>query len=163
MSVNIMSFRGLIDEMKMVGAGKKKPSPRSDRNSYESKAAHAFAMKLAKGKGAAAPSAKALATAAELDIAALAGVTRLMSRENQILLRLIAQGGVLSLSDLAEKSHRAETNLSRTVKKFERIGVLKLVPGIGRAKIPTLAMKSFQVNVNVITGKFSVLSAEENI
>ena len=93
----------------------------------------------------------------------MAGVTRLMSRENQTLLRLIAAGGVLSISDLAEKSHRAETNLSRTVKKFERIGVLKLVPGTGRAKVPMLAMKSFQVHVNVMTGKFSVLSAEESV
>ena len=69
----------------------------------------------------------------------------------------------MSISDLAEKSYRAETNLSRTVKKFERIGVLKLVPGVGRAKVPMLAMKSFQVNVNVMTGKFSVHSAEESV
>ena len=162
MNATVMSFRNLIDEMKTVAVGGKKPAGRSGKSSYESKAAHAFAMKLSNKKGPAKPSVKPTAAKIELDITALAGVTRLMSRENQILLRLIAEGGVLSISDLAEKSHRAETNLGRTVKKFERIGVLKLVPGVGRAKVPMLAMKSFQVNVNVITGKFSVLSAEES-
>ena len=49
------------------------------------------------------------------------------------------------------------------MKKFERLGVLKLVPGAGRAKVPMIAMKSFQVNVNVMTGKFSVLAAEESV
>ena len=163
MNATVMSFHGLIDEMKTVAAGGKKPTIRSGKSSYQSKAAHAFAMKLAKKKGSTMPSAKATAAKTELDIAALAGVTRLVSRENQILLQLIAAGGVLSISDLAEKSHRAETNLSRTVKKFERMGVLKLVPGVGRAKVPMLAMKSFQVHVNVMTGKFSVLSAEESV
>ena len=163
MNATVMSFRGLIDEMKAVAAGEKKPTIRSGKNSYESTAAHAFAMKLAKKKVSAKPSVKATVAKTELDIAALAGVTRLMSRENQTLLQLIAAGGVSSISDLAEKSHRAETNLSRTVKKFERIGVLKLVPGVGRAKVPMLAMKSFQINVNVMTGKFSVLAAEESV
>ena len=48
MNATVMSFRGLMDEMKTVAAGREKPITRPGKNSYESKAAHAFAMKLAK-------------------------------------------------------------------------------------------------------------------
>ena len=82
MNATVMSFRGLMDEMKTVAAGGEKPITHSGKNSYESTAAHAFAMKLPKKKGPATPSAKATAAKTGLDIAALAGITRLMSKEN---------------------------------------------------------------------------------
>ena len=55
MNATVMSFRGLMDEIKTVAAGGEKPITRSGKNSYESKAARAFAMKLAKKKGPATP------------------------------------------------------------------------------------------------------------
>jgi predicted transcriptional regulator len=94
-----------------------------------------------------------------LNITSLAGVTRLISRENQELLQIIAKGKVTSLSDLAKKTNRAESNLSRTLKKLETIGVLELMPGIGRAKIPRLSVESFQVEIDVVTGNVHMVSA----
>jgi predicted transcriptional regulator len=96
-----------------------------------------------------------------LNITSLAGVTRLISRENQQLLQIIAKGDVTSLADLAGKTHRAESNLSRTLKKLESIGVLELVPGLGRAKIPKLSIESFQVEIDVVTGQVHMVSARK--
>jgi len=158
MNATVMNFRSLIDEMKAVASGSKKPSAEVSKTTYESQAAYDFVQKLSKSQGVAKSGPYLPPTA--LDISALAGVTRLMSAENRLLLQIIARGDVVSISDLAAKTHRAETNLGRTVKKFEKIGVLRLVPGVGKAKVPQLAMKSFQVTVDIVAGKFSVLSAE---
>ncbi len=104
-------------------------------------------MKLAAPKPVKAELIQAKAAGPEdsLNITNLAGMTRLMSKENQELLQLIAKGGVKSVADLAAKSHRAESNLSRTLKKLQAIGLLELIPGEGKAKIPQITMQSFQV------------------
>lgn len=153
---NVMSFRSLIDEMKAVAQGQKMPVVRQDKNVYASNAAKHFAQNLM-GKNALAES----KASSPLNIDSLVGVTRLINSENQTLLKLIAEGGVTSVADLATKSHRAGANVSRTLKKLVEIGVLKLVPGAGRAKVPQLAVRSFQVNVDVVTGEVQFISAEE--
>lgn len=158
MNKQIVSFRGLIDEMKSVAQGSGSPVIRSDKTAYTSQTARTFAQKIQGDK--------AMATASEsgqaaLNITSLAGVTRLISRENQALLQIIAKGGVTSLADLAGKTNRAESNLSRTLKKLETIGVLELVPGAGRAKIPRLSVASFQVEIDVVTGQVHMVSARK--
>jgi predicted transcriptional regulator len=66
-----------------------------------------------------------------------------------------------TVADLAGKTIRAESNLSRTLKKLETIGVLELVPGLGRAKIPKLSIESFQVEIDVVTGQVHMVSARK--
>lgn len=158
---NVMSFRSLIDEMKAVADGRQKPTVRADKNVYASEAAKSFVKKLTASKTPAPVKWSTTKPVASLNINGLAGVTRLMTRENQALIQLIAKGDVTSVADLAVKSHRAESNLSRTLKKLMEIGILKAMPGRGRAKVPKLAVQSFQVAIDVVTGHVTVVSAEE--
>lgn len=158
MASNVTSFRSLIDEMKAVAEGRGKPPVRAGKDVYASKAARDFARKVNIGRGAAATTVEP-PTAGALDISTLAGVTRLMSRENQELLRCIAQGEVNSVAELAHKTGRAEPNVSRTLKKLADIGVVELVPGVGRAKRPRLAIRSFNVDIDVMTGSVRVVAA----
>jgi hypothetical protein len=44
-------------------------------------------------------------------------------------------------------------------KQLEAIGVLELVPGMGRAKIPRLSVESFRVDIDVVTGEVHMVSA----
>ena len=156
----VMSFRRLIDEMTAVTEGRQKPTARADKNIYASEAAKSFVSKLRAHKRPAQAKPVPAKPGSSLNIDGLAGVTRLMTRENQALLQIIANGDVTSVADLAARSRRAESNLSRTLKKLEEIGVLKLIPGAGRAKVPRLAVLSFLVNVDVVTGQVTVVSAE---
>lgn len=158
MSKQILSFRGLIDEMKSVVKGRQPSVLRKDRTVYTSQTARNFARKI---QGENSGSHSTQPGHATLNITSLAGVTRLISRENQELLQIIAKGEVTSLSDLADKTNRAESNLSRTLKKLEAIGVLELMPGIGRAKIPRLSVESFQVEIDVVTGHVHMVSARK--
>ena len=159
MNTDIISFRALIDEMKATAEGRKKPADRRGKNTYASAAARDFASRRAganpgvKGKQAGA--------AASLDITSLSGVTRLMSPDNQALMQLIAKGDIKSVADLAAKSHRAESNLSRTLKKFEAIGLLRLAPGQGRAKVPQLTVTSFAVTIDILSGKVLVTGMQQ--
>ena len=155
MAPNAMSFRKFVDEMKAVAEGRKKAPVRADKQVYANEAARVFAQKL----GAAEK--RARKAAPDINITTLAGVTRLMSRDNQELLRLISEAEVSSVAELAVKAKRAESNLSRTLKKLEGIGVLELVPGEGRAKVPRIAVKSFKVDIDVISGAVTVVSAEK--
>lgn len=158
MSKQIVSFRGLIDEMKSVAQGHRPPVMRSDRTVYSSQAARTFARKI---EGDRTSDKDTESEQAVLNITSLAGVTRLISRENQALLQIIANGEATSLADLAGRTNRAESNLSRTLKKLEAIGVLELVPGAGRTKIPRLSVESFRVEIDVITGQVHMVSARK--
>lgn len=158
MNRQVMKFRNLVDEMKAVAQGQQAAVKREDRNAYASQTAHAFARKI---QGQKADRAVSTSNPVTLNITSLAAVTRLISRENQELLQIIAQGEVTSLAELAAKTRRAESNLSRTLKKLETIGVLELVPGLGRAKVPKLSVASFKVEINVVTGEVHMVSARQ--
>ncbi len=164
-ATNTMSFRALIDEMKAVADGRIKPVVRSDKQIYASPAAKAFVAKFSEPSKPApvkkpAPFKKTSPDGiAMLRIERLAGVARLITPENQELLQIIAEGGVESVADLAAKSHRDESNLSRTLKKLWDVGVITYGVGVGRSKIPQLAVQSFQVSVDVVSGMVELVSA----
>lgn len=155
MANDVMSFRSFIEEMKAVTKGGKRQPVRAGKHVYASQTARSFAQKLTANQLAAKRS------HAGINITTLAGVTRLMSRDNQELLRLISKEDVHSVAELAFKTKRAESNLSRTLKKLASIGVLQLLPGVGRAKVPRLAVTSFKVDIDVISGSVTVVSAEK--
>ena len=158
MNKQIVSFRSLVDEMQSVAQGHRSPVVHKDQTAYASQVARTFAQKI---QGHGTDVSKPEFEQAALNITSLAGVTRLISRDNQQLLQIIAKGDVTSLADLAGKTNRAESNLSRTLKKLESIGVLELVPGLGRAKIPKLSVESFQVEIDVVTGQVHMVSARK--
>jgi predicted transcriptional regulator len=61
---------------------------------------------------------------------------KVLSERNRELLRIIAESKPGSLQELAEKTGRAKSNLSRTLKTMERHGLIHFEKGKGRALMP---------------------------
>jgi predicted transcriptional regulator len=61
---------------------------------------------------------------------------KVLSEPNRALLRLIAETKPASLQELAEKTGRAKSNLSRTLKTMERYGLVHFEKGRGRTVMP---------------------------
>jgi predicted transcriptional regulator len=61
---------------------------------------------------------------------------RILSDKNRELLALIAETEPESMNELAEKTGRARSNLSRTLHTMERYGLVRFVKGSGRQLAP---------------------------
>src|ERR1700752_988779 len=61
---------------------------------------------------------------------------RILSDKNRELLSLIAETEPNSMNELAEKTGRARSNLSRTLRTMERYGLVRFVKGSGRQLAP---------------------------
>ena len=61
---------------------------------------------------------------------------RILSEPNRELLRVIAETKPQSLNELAERTGRAKSNLSRTLKTMERHGLVRFEKGKGRTLAP---------------------------
>lgn len=96
---------------------------------------------VAKGESAPSPDAgQPLFSSAE-------AVTRLLSQENRHLLEVIDTRHPQSVAQLAEMVQRAEPNVSRTLAKLVDAGIVELVGGEGRAKIPRLRLRELTVKI----------------
>jgi len=63
-------------------------------------------------------------------------MSQVLSEENQALLRLILETQPKSLTELAERSGRAASNLSRTLRTMERYGLVHFEQGTNRQIAP---------------------------
>jgi predicted transcriptional regulator len=63
-------------------------------------------------------------------------MSQVLSEENQALLRLILETHPQSLTELAERSGRAASNLSRTLRTMERYGLVHFEQGANRQIAP---------------------------
>ena len=63
-------------------------------------------------------------------------LAKVLSDRNRELLAMIAESSPSSMHELAEKSGRALSNLSRTLKTMERYGLVQFEKGVGRTRIP---------------------------
>ncbi|HEY0794546.1 MAG TPA: helix-turn-helix domain-containing protein [Acidisarcina sp.] len=63
-------------------------------------------------------------------------MSQVLSDKNRALLALIARTQPQSLTELTEKTGRAKSNLSRTLKTMERYGLVHLEEGPGRKIAP---------------------------
>ena len=61
---------------------------------------------------------------------------KVLSDKNRELLALIAVTAPASMNELAEKTGRARSNLSRTLKTMERYGLVRFERGAGRTLAP---------------------------
>jgi predicted transcriptional regulator len=61
---------------------------------------------------------------------------KVLSDKNRALLTLIAEEKPSSMNELAEKTGRAPSNLSRTLRTMERYGLVRFEKGAGRVKAP---------------------------
>lgn len=67
---------------------------------------------------------------------------KVLSEKNRVLLEVIGEAQGLTLTELAEKTGREKSNLSRTLKTMERYGLVNLerkngnvIPHVGYSKI----------------------------
>jgi predicted transcriptional regulator len=63
-------------------------------------------------------------------------LAQVLSDKNRSLLTLMAETEPASLSELAERSGRAKSNLSRTLRTMERYGLVRFEKGEGRELAP---------------------------
>jgi predicted transcriptional regulator len=66
----------------------------------------------------------------------LQSLSQVLSEANRDLLKLILQTHPRSLNELAERSGRAISNLSRTLRTMERYGLVELEQGPNRQLVP---------------------------
>ena len=66
----------------------------------------------------------------------LESFAKVLSERNRELLRVIAETKPASLQELAEKTGRAKSNLSRTLKTMERYGLVEFERGKRRTMAP---------------------------
>ena len=64
---------------------------------------------------------------------------RILSRRNRELLHMIAETDPASLQDLVDLTGRAKSNLSRTLKTMERVGLVRLERN-GRTVVPRVVI-----------------------
>ncbi len=74
---------------------------------------------------------------------------KVLSERNRQLLGVIAASKPRSLNDLAEKTGRAKSNLSRTLKKMERYGLVRFERGKGRMLMPRTRYTNVVLDVSL--------------
>ncbi|SUA55272.1 Predicted transcriptional regulator [Oligella urethralis] len=74
----------------------------------------------------------------------LKSVANVLSKENQQLLKVIAEQQPQSVTELAALTGRAVSNVSRTLKTLDRLGIVRLTRISGQVK-PTIKFRSFIV------------------
>lgn len=92
------------------------------------------------------------------DVSAEAMV-KLLSPENLAMLQVISRDKPESMRQLAELTGRKESNLSRTLKKFEKAGLVKLTSGPGRIRKPLLIASRVRLEID-LTGPASAVAVE---
>lgn len=92
---------------------------------------------------------KAPVEAAQITFESVEAVIRLFTPENRFLLATIDQKKPASVAALAQLVKRAEPNVSRTLGKLEALGFVRLRPGVGKAKIPEVAIHRLTVDMDI--------------
>lgn len=80
---------------------------------------------------------------------------RLLTEENLELLAIIDREKPKSVSALANLVGREQGNVSRTIGKFERAGLVRLVSE-GREKRPEIVVKHLRIDLDLASGKCSL-------
>lgn len=92
---------------------------------------------------------KAPTDAAQISFESVEAVIRLLTPENRFLLATIDQHKPVSVAALAQLVKRAEPNVSRTLGKLEALGFVRLRQGVGKAKIPEVAIHRLTVDMDI--------------
>lgn len=87
-------------------------------------------------------------------------MVKLLSEENLSLIGVIATAKPQSMRQLAEMVRRKESNLCRTLKKFERAGIVKFVEGPGRTRAPVLVATKVTLEIDLTGADRSAVAVE---
>ena len=87
-------------------------------------------------------------------------LVKLLSEDNMALLHLIEHRRPRSLRELAELAGRKQSNLSRTLKKLEEVGIVGYERRAGRARAPRLLARRVTLELDLV-GSSSAATFEE--
>ncbi len=80
---------------------------------------------------------------------------KVLSERNRELLKVIAETKPASLQELAEKTGRAKSNLSRTLKTMERYGLVQFERGKGRTVAPRTPYTNVMLDLSLRVSRSS--------
>jgi predicted transcriptional regulator len=133
----VMSLSEAFDTIKAVGRGEAPLPEWAGKRVYIGEAAQRYWEQLE--------------TATE----SLDSFSKLLS-ENQDLIAAIARERPVSIADLATRVQRAESNVSRTLAKLVKLGIVQMIPAAtGRTKRPALTMEKVRFDLNLLTGEMT--------
>ncbi|MBX5494815.1 MAG: MarR family transcriptional regulator [Bryobacteraceae bacterium] len=89
-------------------------------------------------------------------VSSVDALMRVLTPENRELLSVIRREKPASVSDLAQRVGREQGNVSRSIGKLERYGLVQLVP-VGRQKRPEVALRRLKLEVDLETGVCEVV------
>ena len=75
-------------------------------------------------------------------------LVRLLTPENRRLLALIRDRKPRSVSDLAAWTGRAQPNVSRTLAKLEAAGMVAMMDGSNRRKVPLATVRKITIEID---------------
>ncbi len=87
-------------------------------------------------------------------------MVKLLSKENLSLIGVIATAKPQSMRQLAEMVGRKDSNLCRTLKKFERAGLVKFVQGQGRTRAPVLLATKVTLTIDLTGADKNAVAVE---
>ena len=79
----------------------------------------------------------------------MASLAQVLSDQNRNLLSLIAEQQPESISELARLSDRSQSNLTRTLKKMESYGLVKMKVGTRGRKRPSVPYSNIVVDMSI--------------
>lgn len=79
----------------------------------------------------------------------MASLAQVLSDRNRELLTLIAEEKPESITELAKLSHRSQSNLTRTLKKMESYGLVKMKTGTRGKKQPLVPYTDILVDMTI--------------
>jgi predicted transcriptional regulator len=74
---------------------------------------------------------------------------KVLSDRNRALLATIAATHPRSVNELAERTGRAPSNVSRTLRTMERYGLVEFEEGVGKARIPRVPYSEVTLDVRL--------------
>jgi len=79
----------------------------------------------------------------------MASLAQVLSDQNRDLLSLIAEQQPQSISELARLSDRSQSNLTRTLKKMESYGLVKMKTGTRGSKRPSVPYSDIVLDMSI--------------
>ena len=101
------------------------------------------------------------ATAQQHPLSAEAMV-KLLSPDNLSLLQTIGRDHPSSVHALAELTGRKPSNLSRTLKRFEQAGIIRMTTGPGRTRKPLLVAQKVRMEIDLM-GQYGSVALESAV
>ena len=92
---------------------------------------------------------KPAANEAKIWLPSLESLAKVLSDRNRELLALISRTSPASVNELAERTGRAKSNLSRTLHTMERYGLVKFEKGEGRQLAPRVNYTNLEFDVSI--------------